>query len=132
MKEKLEALKVEALAKLQEVVDPQVLNDLRVKYLGKKGELTEVLRGMGGLSAEERPVIGQVANQVRSAIEEIIGAKQEAFQQQETLNRLQAEKVDVTLPGRRMKQGVQLSQRFYLQCFQFLFHGRVQPPSIIV
>lgn len=105
MKEKLEALKVEALAKLQEVMDPQVLNDLRVKYLGKKGELTEVLRGMGGLSAEERPVIGQVANQVRSAIEEIIGAKQETFQQQETQQRLQAEKVDVTLPGRRMHQG---------------------------
>jgi phenylalanyl-tRNA synthetase alpha chain len=105
MKEKLEALKVEALAKLQEVMDPQVLNDLRVKYLGKKGELTEVLRGMGGLSAEERPVIGQVANQVRSAIEEIIGAKQEAFQRQETQQRLQAEKVDVTLPGRRIQQG---------------------------
>ncbi|AIQ73243.1 MULTISPECIES: phenylalanine--tRNA ligase subunit alpha [Paenibacillus] len=105
MKEKLEALKVEALAKLQEVMDPQVLNDLRVKYLGKKGELTEVLRGMGGLSAEERPVIGQVANQVRSAIEEIIGAKQEAFQEQETQQRLQAEKVDVTLPGRRLQQG---------------------------
>ena len=105
MKEKLEALKVEALAKLQEVTDPQVLNDLRVKYLGKKGELTEVLRGMGGLSAEERPVIGQVANLVRGAIEEIIGAKQEAFQQQETLNRLNAEKVDVTLPGRRLPQG---------------------------
>jgi phenylalanyl-tRNA synthetase alpha chain len=105
MKEKLEALKVEALAKLQEVMDPQVLNDLRVKYLGKKGELTEVLRGMGGLSAEERPVIGQVANQVRSAIEEIIGAKQEAFQQQETQQRLQAEKVDVTLPGRRLQEG---------------------------
>jgi phenylalanyl-tRNA synthetase alpha chain len=105
MKEKLEALKVEALAKLQEVTDPQVLNDLRVKYLGKKGELTEVLRGMGGLSAEERPVIGQVANLVRSAIEEIIGAKQEAFQQQETLGRLQAEKVDVTLPGRSLPQG---------------------------
>lgn len=60
---------------------------------------------MGGLSAEERPVIGQVANQVRSAIEEIIGAKQEAFQEQETQQRLQAEKVDVTLPGRRMQQG---------------------------
>lgn len=105
MKEKLELLKVEALAKLQEVMDQQVLNELRVKYLGKKGELTEVLRGMGGLSAEERPVIGQVANQVRSAIEEIITAKQEAFQQQETQQRLQAEKVDVTLPGRRIPQG---------------------------
>ncbi|AHV96533.1 phenylalanine--tRNA ligase subunit alpha [Paenibacillus sabinae] len=105
MKEKLEALKVEALEKLREVQDPQTLNDLRVKYLGKKGELTEVLRGMGSLSAEERPVIGQVANTVRSAIEEIISAKQEAFQEQETLKRLQAEKVDVTLPGRRLPQG---------------------------
>ncbi|WP_025690595.1 phenylalanine--tRNA ligase subunit alpha [Paenibacillus zanthoxyli] len=105
MKEKLEALKIEALAKLQEVQDAQTLNDLRVRYLGKKGELTEVLRGMGSLTAEERPVIGQVANAVRSAIEEIIGAKQEAFQEQETLNRLQAEKVDVTLPGRRLPQG---------------------------
>ena len=82
MKQKLEALKIEALAKLQEVADPQALNDLRVKYLGKKGELTEVLRGMGGLSAEERPVIGQVVNDVRGAIEEIITSKQEAFQQQ--------------------------------------------------
>ncbi|MNM02207.1 Phenylalanine--tRNA ligase alpha subunit [compost metagenome] len=105
MKEKLEALKNEALAKLQTVQDPGTLNDLRVKYLGKKGELTEVLRGMGALSAEERPVIGQVANTVRGAIEEIIARKQEAFQEQETLARLQAEKVDVTLPGRKLPQG---------------------------
>ncbi|WP_340022204.1 phenylalanine--tRNA ligase subunit alpha [Paenibacillus sp. FSL K6-1096] len=105
MKEKLEALKAEALAKLEAVTDPQLLNDLRVKYLGKKGELTEVLRGMGGLSAEERPVIGQVANLVRSAIEEVIGTKQEFFQQEETRSRLNAEKVDVTLPGRGLPQG---------------------------
>ncbi|AIQ63201.1 phenylalanine--tRNA ligase [Paenibacillus stellifer] len=105
MKEKLEALKNEALAKLQTVQDPGTLNDLRVKYLGKKGELTEVLRGMGALSAEDRPVIGQVANTVRGAIEEIIARKQEAFQEQETLARLQAEKVDVTLPGRKLPQG---------------------------
>lgn len=105
MKEKLEALMNEALAKLQTVQDPGTLNDLRVKYLGKKGELTEVLRGMGALSAEERPVIGQVANTVRGAIEEIIARKQEAFQEQETLARLQAEKVDVTLPGRKLPQG---------------------------
>lgn len=105
MKEKLEALKIEALAKLKELKDPQTLNDLRVKYLGKKGELTEVLRGMGGLSAEERPVIGQVVNDVRAAIEGVIAAKQEAFLQEETQNRLQAEKVDVTLPGRSLAQG---------------------------
>ena len=105
MKEKLEALKQEALAQLQEVTDPQSLNDLRVKYLGKKGALTEILRGMGSLSAEERPVIGQVGNEVRGAIEEVIAGKQEAFQRQETEERLRAEKVDVTLSGRKLTQG---------------------------
>lgn len=105
MKEKLEALKQEALAQLQEVTDPQSLNDLRVKYLGKKGALTEILRGMGSLSAEERPVIGQVANEVRGAIEEVITSKQEDFQRRETEERLRAEKVDVTLPGRKLAQG---------------------------
>ncbi len=105
MKEKLEALRQEALDQLQGVEDVQQLNDLRVKYLGKKGALTEILRGMGALSAEERPVIGQVANDVRGAIEALIESKQEAFQKAETEKRLQAEKVDVTLPGRKMKQG---------------------------
>jgi len=105
MKERLEALKNEALAQLQEVDSPETLNDLRVKYLGKKGALTEILRGMGSLSAEERPVIGQVGNEVRAAIESVIEAKQNAFQKAETEKRLQAEKVDVTLPGRPMSQG---------------------------
>lgn len=105
MKEKLEALKQEALAQLREVTDPQTLNDLRVKYLGKKGALTEILRGMGSLSAEERPVIGQVGNEVRGAIESVITSKQEEFQRKETEERLRAEKVDVTLPGRKMAQG---------------------------
>ncbi|GAB6988353.1 phenylalanine--tRNA ligase subunit alpha [Paenibacillus pini] len=105
MKEKLQALREEALAHLRDVADVQVLNDLRVKYLGKKGALTEILRGMGSLSAEERPVIGQVGNEVRGAIEEVIDAKQQEFQKAETAQRLQAEKVDVTLPGRKMTQG---------------------------
>ncbi|MEC0092930.1 phenylalanine--tRNA ligase subunit alpha [Paenibacillus macquariensis subsp. defensor] len=105
MKERLEALKNEALAQLQEVDSPETLNDLRVKYLGKKGALTEILRGMGSLSAEERPVIGQVGNEVRAAIESVIEVKQNAFQKAETEKRLQAEKVDVTLPGRPMSQG---------------------------
>ncbi len=105
MKERLEALKNEALAQLQEVDSPENLNDLRVKYLGKKGALTEILRGMGSLSAEERPVIGQVGNEVRAAIESVIEVKQNAFQKAETEKRLQAEKVDVTLPGRPMSQG---------------------------
>ncbi|MBP2000477.1 phenylalanyl-tRNA synthetase alpha chain [Paenibacillus shirakamiensis] len=105
MKERLEALKLEAIEHLNQVVDAVQLNDLRVKYLGKKGALTEILRGMGALSAEERPVIGQVGNEVRAAIESIIESKASYFQNQETEQRLSAEKVDVTLPGRALKQG---------------------------
>lgn len=105
MKNRLEQLKQEALAELSKVTDASSLNDLRVKYLGKKGALTEILRGMGSLSAEERPVIGQVANEVRAAIEEVIATKQQKFEQEETEKRLAAEKLDVTLPGRKLKQG---------------------------
>jgi phenylalanyl-tRNA synthetase alpha chain len=105
MKERLEALKQEALQELSGVQSQQELNDLRIKYLGKKGPLTEVLRGMGALSAEERPLIGQVANDVRAAIETVIEEKQAAYQEQETANRLRAETIDVTLPGRPSPQG---------------------------
>jgi len=105
MKERLEALRAEALQELQQVAGQQQLNDLRVKYLGKKGALTEILRGMGGLSAEERPIIGQVANDVRAAIESVIEEKQEAYRQEETAARLREETIDVTLPGRTLPAG---------------------------
>lgn len=105
MKERLEALRVEALQELQQVAGQQQLNDLRVKYLGKKGALTEILRGMGSLSAEERPIIGQVGNEVRAAIEAVIEEKQEAYRQEETAARLREETIDVSLPGRSLPTG---------------------------
>ncbi|MHA7964430.1 phenylalanine--tRNA ligase subunit alpha [Paenibacillus sp. CAU 1782] len=105
MKERLEELRGEALRELQVVESQGALNDLRVKYLGKKGALTEILRGMGSLSAEERPVIGGVANDVRAAIETVIEEKQVAFQEAETNRRLMAETLDVTLPGRALPTG---------------------------
>ncbi|PWW07425.1 phenylalanyl-tRNA synthetase alpha subunit [Paenibacillus cellulosilyticus] len=105
MKERLEALRVEALQELQQVAGQQQLNDLRVKYLGKKGALTEILRGMGSLSAEERPIIGQVGNEVRAAIEAVIEEKQEAYRQEETAARLREETIDVSLPGRALPTG---------------------------
>lgn len=105
MRERLEALRDEALQELGGVEDPGRLNDLRVKYLGKKGALTEILRGMGALSAEERPVVGQAANDVRGAIEQVIEEKARLFQAQETEKRLRAETVDVTLPGRKLPAG---------------------------
>ena len=70
MKEQLEQLKVQALTALQQAITPADLEELRVRYLGKKGEVTAVLKQMGKLSAEERPVIGQLANNVRAEIEE--------------------------------------------------------------
>lgn len=105
MKERLEALRQAALDELNQVADPGVLNELRIKYLGKKGALTEILRGMGGLSNEERPIIGQIGNEVRAAIEAVIEEKQELFIRQETENRLRQETIDVTLPGTKPTTG---------------------------
>lgn len=105
MKERMESLKSEALQELEQVTNLQELNDLRIKYLGKKGPLTEILRGMGALSAEERPIIGQVANEVRAAIESVIELKQEQYQREETEGKLQSERIDVTLPGRPFEAG---------------------------
>ena len=105
MKERLEEIKNTALAELTQVRDKQALQEVRTKYLGKKGPLTEILRGMGNLSPEERPVIGQAANEVRSAIESAINKKQEELTQKETEERLRKEKIDVTLPGRPVRKG---------------------------
>ena len=123
MKERLEALRTEALQELQQVENPQQLNDLRIKYLGKKGALTEILRGMGALSAEERPVIGQVGNDVRAAIEEVIEVKQSAFQQAETQNRLRAETIDITLPGKQLPIGAVHSLNKVTQEIEDVFIG---------
>jgi phenylalanyl-tRNA synthetase alpha chain len=97
MRETLASIKAQALEQIaQEGAD---LDALRIKYLGKKGELTAVLRGMGALSAEERPVIGQLANDIRANIEEALTAKA-AEQKEEALEaQLKAEKLDVTMPG---------------------------------
>ena len=103
MKEKLQKIKVEALTAIN--TDGCDLEQIRIQYLGKKGELTGVLRGMGALSAEERPVIGQLANDVRAEIESALKAKAEAKKDEELQKRLVAEKIDVTLPSTVSKAG---------------------------
>lgn len=105
MKEQLEKIRQEAKAALDAAKHLADIEALRVKYLGKKGELTAVLRGMGSLSAEERPVIGQVANQVRQMLEGEIEARKAHILKEEKAQKLKDEVVDVTLPGRRAKQG---------------------------
>ena len=105
MKERLQELQQEAIAKVEAASALKELNDVRVAYLGKKGPITEVLRGMGKLSAEERPVMGALANEVREAIASKIEEKQTALEAAEVERKLASETIDVTLPGRPVKAG---------------------------
>ena len=97
MKEKLQKIKEDALSAIN--ADNADLEQIRIQYLGKKGELTSVLRGMGALSAEERPVVGQIANEVRAEIENALKTKAEAQKAAELERKLATEKIDVTLPS---------------------------------
>ena len=97
MKEKLEKIRSEALEQINS--DTADMEQIKIKYLGKKGELTAVLRGMGALSAEERPIVGQLANEVRASIEEAIREKMQEAQAKKLEAQLKAEKLDVTMPG---------------------------------
>ena len=103
MKEMLEKIKAEAAAKLEAANAD--LEAIRVQYLGKKGELTGVLRGMGALSAEERPKIGQMANEVRAYIEQRIEDRRAAQEAEALQQRLDGETVDVTMPVESLARG---------------------------
>ncbi len=103
MKDTLLKIKAEALSAITQ--DGADLEALRIRYLGKKGELTAVLRGMGKLSAEERPVIGQIANEVREAIENELAQRAQVQKAAELDRRLAAEKIDVTVPGTEIAVG---------------------------
>ena len=105
MKEKLEAISKQTIAKIQEINSMQELNDLKVKVLGKKGELTEILRGMKDLSPEERPVIGAIVNTVRDEIENAIASAEEVLKQKELERKLEEEKIDITLPSSKIARG---------------------------
>ncbi|MBS5725784.1 MAG: phenylalanine--tRNA ligase subunit alpha [Clostridiales bacterium] len=103
MKETLQKIKEEALAALS--APDADIEGLRIRYLGKKGELTAVLRGMGKLSPQERPVIGQLANEVRAQIEEQLTKRAGEMKAAALEGRLQKEKLDVTVPGEKMYMG---------------------------
>ena len=105
MKEQLEAIRKSALDAVAETRTAADLEAVRVRYLGKKGELTAVLKQMGKLSPEERPVMGQLAYDVRAALETAIEARSDALAQEAMAARLQAETVDVTIPGKKVELG---------------------------
>ncbi|MUV39374.1 Phenylalanine--tRNA ligase [Lentibacillus sp. JNUCC-1] len=105
MKEQLMAIQEEALEAIKSVEDQKTLQEVKVGFLGKKGSLTAVLRGMGKLSPEERPVVGELANQVRAAITEALEEKSAQLEQEALNQKLEAETIDVTLPGRPVEMG---------------------------
>ncbi|MGN9164672.1 phenylalanine--tRNA ligase subunit alpha [Tissierellaceae bacterium HCP3S3_D8] len=105
MKEKLKEIRNLALKSIEDVTNLAELDSLRVKYLGKKGELTAVLRDMGKLSPEERPVIGQIANEVRSEIEESISKAKAVLKAEEKKIKLEKEKIDITISTNKERIG---------------------------
>jgi phenylalanyl-tRNA synthetase alpha chain len=105
MQNQLKGILETAKEKIASAPSTEILEGLRVEYLGKKGALTAILRQMGSLSAEERPIVGALANTVRGEIEEAIKAKAADLKNSELLQKLQKEKIDITLPAKEIALG---------------------------
>ena len=105
MQEQLTAIRNAAMAALDAADTLAALEELRIQYLGKKGELTAVMKGMGSLSPEERPVVGQLANEVRTGIETALEEKKTALESAAADAKIISETIDVTMPGRRNAKG---------------------------
>ena len=105
LQDELTQLRDQALGEIEATTDLKALNQVRVNWLGKKGPLTEVLRGMKDLTPEERPVVGALANEVRDALTEAIATRQTSLEEAALNAQLAAETLDVTLPGRATVQG---------------------------
>lgn len=105
LKDQLEALRDETLKQIQDVSDLKALNQIRVETLGKKGPITEVLRGMKNLSAEERPVVGSFANEIRDLLTQAVEERKEVLESAALNAALEKETIDVTLPGKQIGYG---------------------------
>lgn len=105
MEEELDALRRDALNELKELHAPKDLEDFRVRFMGKKGSVTGLLRGMGSLPAEERPKMGQLVNQLRQELEEALDTRSAALQAELQRRKLESEKLDVTMPGKKSRSG---------------------------
>ena len=123
MKQQLENIRLQALSSLEQAATPADLEELRVKWLGKKGELTAVLKMMGKLSAEERPIMGQMANTVRAEIEEKLEARKTAIHAAVLEAKLANEAIDVTIPGEAISLGHQHPMNMVLDQVKEIFVG---------
>ena len=123
MKEKLEKIRQEALAKIAETNALDKLNDIRVSYLGKKGELTEVLKGMKDVAAEERPKVGQLVNDTRNIIEEKLEEMKSKLAAAAREKQLREEVIDVTLTAKKNNVGHRHPNSIALEEVQRIFVG---------
>ncbi len=123
MKEQLQQIKTRALAQMQEAGDLTALDAVRVGVLGKKGELTAVLKLMGKLSPEERPIMGQMANAVRAELERELEKRKAELEAAALESRLAAEAIDVTIPGKEITMGHQHPMNKVLQEVKEIFIG---------
>ena len=105
MKEKIDQIKQKTIEQIKKVTDRKNLEEIKVKALGKKGELTEVLKGLKDLAQEERPKVGAWVNEAKKNVEEFIKQKEEEFKNIELNKKLENEKIDITLPGNKLKRG---------------------------
>ncbi len=123
MKEKLEAIKAEALAKIEGAKDLDSLNDIKVAVLGKKGELTAVLKSMKDVPAEERPMVGQMVNETRAVIEEKLEEEKTKITRLLRTEKMKRETIDVTLPGKKNLRGHRHPNQIALEDLERVFIG---------
>ena len=105
MKEKIDAIRAAAKAAIEKTASENEIEELRVKYLGKKGELTAMLKQMGSLSPEERPAMGQLVNEAKQKLETLIAEKKAEMKQKAIEAKLKAETIDITMPAKEVKTG---------------------------
>ena len=123
MQDQLEQIRTEALAEMQEVETLETLEKLRIKYFGRKGLFTDVMKGMGKLSKEHKPVIGKLSNEIRSEITNKFDQVTEELNQQKHEHQLEEETIDITLPGRRRQKGRRHPITQVLNQIQLIFKG---------
>lgn len=123
MKERLESIKQEAIKQIQASDVPEKLNDVRVKFLGKKGELTAVLKGMKDVAPEERPKVGQLVNETRAAIEELLDETKKKMDAAIREEKLKQEVIDVTLPSKKNTVGHRHPNTIALEEVERIFIG---------
>ena len=123
MKERLEAIKKAALEKIEQADAMDSLNDIRVSVLGKKGELTQVLKGMKDVAKEERPIVGQMVNDTRAVIEEALEKEMTLLKKKVREEKMKREVIDVTLPGKTHEKGHRHPNQIALEDLERVFIG---------